>query len=155
MTKSAGIKLNSYEEVIKEKAITAEIIQDYWRIHLNLDIPALSIEQAAQRVANVSTDYDVTLMEYYLTDKAGHEKDIDSAFLAIERLDLFLQHYMHVRPNNQTIVITSDHGNIEDLSVKTHTTNPVPLIVHGPKAEFFSEVSSIQDVTPAILRSLK
>jgi len=155
MTKSAGLKLNSVDEVLNEEAITAEIIQDYWRQHLSLNIPTITIEEAAARVSKVSSRYDVTLMEYYLTDKAGHEQDKDSAFKAIERLDLFLKYYMQVRPGNQTIVLTSDHGNIEDLSVKTHTMNPVPLIVIGPKARYFSHVESIIDITPAILDSLK
>lgn len=155
MTRSAGIKLNSLSEVLNEEAITAEIIQDYWRQHLNLDIPPITIQQAAKRVSKVSSMYDVTLLEYYLTDKAGHEQDKNSAFKAIERLDSFLLHYLQTKPDNQTIVLTSDHGNIEDLSVKTHTMNPVPLIVNGPNAKHFFDVESIQDITPAILSSLK
>lgn len=155
MTRSAGLILNSYEEVINEQAITAEIIQDYWRVHLNLDIPAITLDQAARRVARVTSAYDITLMEYYLTDKAGHEMNMDVAYQAIDRLDTFLQHYLEVKPADQTIVITSDHGNIEDLTVKTHTMNPVPLIVYGPHARFFTEVTSIQEITPALLNSLK
>ncbi len=154
MTKSSGLKINSVDEVIDEQAITAEIIQDYWRQHLDLKIPAISILQAAERVAKVSSAFDLTLMEYYLTDKAGHEQNIDTAFKALERLDTFLKYYIEEKPADQTLVICSDHGNIEDLSVKTHTVNPVPLIVHGPKAAFFTDVESIQDVTPSILRSL-
>jgi len=155
MTKSAGLMLNSVDEVLNEQAITAEIIQDYWRKHLSLDIPAITIDQAAERVAKVSSSYDVTLMEYYLTDKAGHEQVITSAYQAIERLDSFLHHYLEIKPSNQTLVLTSDHGNLEDLSVKTHTMNPVPLMVIGPKARYFSHVESIIDITPAILDSLK
>jgi 2,3-bisphosphoglycerate-independent phosphoglycerate mutase len=155
MTKSVGQKLNSVDEVLSEKAITAEIIQDYWRQHLNLQIPPLTISQAASRVAAVSSEYDVTLMEYYLTDKAGHEQDMDAAYRAIERLDTFLNEYIKVKPNHQTLILTSDHGNIEDLSTKTHTLNPVPLIAVGPKAGFFTNVESIQDITPVILKCIK
>ena len=155
MTKSAGLKINSVDEVLNEQAITAEIIQDYWRKHLSLEIPPITIDQAAERVVKVSSTYDVTLMEYYLTDKAGHEQDLNTAFQAIERLDTFIHHYLEVKPSDQTLVLTSDHGNVEDLSVKTHTRNPVPLIVHGPKAVYFNEVESIQEVTPAILNCLK
>lgn len=155
MTKSAGLKLNSVDEVLNEQAITAEIIQDYWRKHLSLDIPSISINQAAERVAKVSSTYDMTLMEYYLTDKAGHEQDMNTAFEAIKRLDSFLHHYLEVKPNDQTLVITSDHGNLENLSVKTHTMNPVPLVVLGPKATYFRQVRSIVDITPAIMESLK
>ncbi len=155
MTRSAGLKLNSLDEVLHEEAITAEIVQDYWRKHLSLDIPPITVNQAAERVAKVSLTYELTLMEYYLTDKAGHEQDMKLAFQAIERLDSFIHHYLRSKPSDQTLVLTSDHGNLEDLSVKTHTMNPVPLIVFGPNAGYFRQVESIQDVTPAILDSLK
>ncbi|MDX1740430.1 MAG: peptidase, partial [Rhodothermales bacterium] len=56
--------------------------------------------------------------------------------------------------SNTTLLLTSDHGNLEDLSVKTHTRNPVPFVALGPAAHDFAEVRSILDVTPAILRSL-
>src|SRR5690625_7853575 len=42
------------------------------------------------------------------------------------------------------------YGNIEDLAVKTHTRNPVPLIV-AEKTESFREAESILDVTPGIV----
>jgi 2,3-bisphosphoglycerate-independent phosphoglycerate mutase len=30
--------------------------------------------------------------------------------------------------------VTSDHGNMEDMSVKSHTHNPVPALIWGPEA---------------------
>jgi len=51
-----------------------------------------------------------------------------------------------------TLVITSDHGNIESVSTRGHTRNPVPFIAFGPKESFLrGRVSSLVDVTPAIL----
>ena len=51
-----------------------------------------------------------------------------------------------------TIVLTSDHGNVENMSERGHTLNPVPFVAFGPKEEFLRErVSSLVDVTPAIL----
>ncbi len=57
-------------------------------------------------------------------------------------------------PTDVTLLITSDHGNLEDLSRKTHTRNPVPFVSWGPRAADFGNVQSILDVTPTILRSL-
>ena len=56
--------------------------------------------------------------------------------------------------SNTTLVITSDHGNLEDVSVKTHTRNPVPLIAMGPSAYAFDAVRDLSGITPAILRGL-
>ena len=51
-----------------------------------------------------------------------------------------------------TIVITSDHGNIEAIGQRGHTTNPVPFVAYGPKGRDLRErVSSLADVTPAVL----
>jgi bisphosphoglycerate-independent phosphoglycerate mutase (AlkP superfamily) len=54
------------------------------------------------------------------------------------------------------VIITSDHGNIEDLSVKTHTLNPVPLLWLGPSyLEVQPLPKDITGVTPWVLRLLK
>jgi phosphopentomutase len=53
-----------------------------------------------------------------------------------------------------TILITSDHGNIEDDTTQSHTRNPVPLLVIGPDAPRFAAVTRIDEVAPAILAAL-
>jgi len=59
------------------------------------------------------------------------------------------------RQANLLFILTSDHGNIEDMSVHSHTTNPVPLVAFGPEADAFKAgVNSLTDVTPRIMRTL-
>ena len=51
-----------------------------------------------------------------------------------------------------TLVMTADHGNIECMEERGHTTNPVPFIAFGPREARIREgVTSLQDVTPAVL----
>jgi 2,3-bisphosphoglycerate-independent phosphoglycerate mutase len=176
MTRSSGLSINGEYQVRQAEAITAEILQDYWHRMLSLDIPEISYSDAADRVARALNKYDVILMEYYLTDKAGHSMNYDQALQALERIDAFLlallprlgstflsrnaQSFNELKTDfgnhtNHTIVITSDHGNIEDLSVKTHTFNPVPLVAWGDKAHYFQGVTDLSGVTPAIIRSFQ
>ena len=55
-----------------------------------------------------------------------------------------------------TLVITSDHGNIEAVNERGHTRNPVPFIAFGPReAELRASVKSLEDVTPAILKFIQ
>ncbi|MGD8426914.1 MAG: hypothetical protein PVH63_04735, partial [Balneolaceae bacterium] len=68
--------------------------------------------------------------------------------------DRFLWQLVKHRSSDTTIVLSSDHGNIEDLSTKTHTLNDVPLFCYGRGARHFSEAKSIMDVTPGILKVL-
>ena len=154
MTRSAGLKINSVEDVFAEKALTAEILQDYWKKMLNLEVPAISFDEASKRVLNALDEYDVVLMEYYLTDKAGHAQKLDEAILAIERIDKFIYSFLS-NNTTHTLVICSDHGNIEDLSIKTHTMNNVPLIVSGPAAQNFINVEDLRGLTPSILTSIE
>lgn len=153
MAKSAGTHLNGEQDVKDGKAVTAEIIQDTWRNVLKIDIPEITIDQAAQRILDAAEKCDLVLYEFYLTDKAGHKKDRDYAEKIRDLLDPFILYIIHHISADDTMVITSDHGNLEDLSRKTHTRNPVPLFVKGDIKEF-KNAKSILDVTPAIVNTL-
>jgi 2,3-bisphosphoglycerate-independent phosphoglycerate mutase len=136
MAKSAGVTLNRLEDVLNEKAITAEIVQWAWRDMLNLDVPEIEPEEASKRVLNSLKENDLVMYEYYLTDKAGHAQDREMAERVLSVLDRFLLHIIQNLNEKDTLVITSDHGNLEDLSTKTHTRNPVPLFVKGDAESF-------------------
>jgi len=151
MTKSAGIELHTTKDVREGRAITAEITQEAWREMLGIDVPEIEPWEASRRLLRMGEKNDLVLYEYYLTDKAGHEQNHEKADAVISRFAAFLERIMDEKRMEDTIVLSSDHGNIEDLSVKTHTLNKVPLFVYGPGAERFTKVESIIDVTPAIL----
>lgn len=153
MTKSAGLPLNRLNDVIEGRAITAEIIQAAWRSMLHLDVPEIEPETASDRALLSLKSYDLVLYEYYLTDKAGHEQNREMAGRVLEILDRFLWRVIQHLDPKDTLVITSDHGNLENLTVKTHTRNPVPLFVMGDTKPFQS-AQSILDITPAILEVL-
>jgi bisphosphoglycerate-independent phosphoglycerate mutase (AlkP superfamily) len=55
-------------------------------------------------------------------------------------------------PAGILLVITSDHGNIEDMGVRGHTRNPVPMIAVGSEAmAFLANARSLTDITPRII----
>jgi 2,3-bisphosphoglycerate-independent phosphoglycerate mutase len=54
-----------------------------------------------------------------------------------------------LRPQD-TLLISSDHGNVESLAAPAHTRNPVPLLVAGPAAAAFRRVESIAEVADVI-----
>ncbi len=154
MTKSAGMKLNSTEEILNETALTAEIIQNAWRERLGIDIPKIDTQEAGQRLLNMAQEYDLLLYEYYLTDKAGHSQKQENAELVLNTLNEFLLHIIKQKRSSDTLVITSDHGNLEDLSTKTHTRNKVPLFVMGEGIDHFYEVESLIGVKDGILSKM-
>lgn len=152
MTKSADIHLNSTEDVLAERALTAEIVQNTWRERLDINIPKITAIDAAKRLLNVVPEYDLVLYEYYLTDKAGHNKSTEDARRVLQPLDEFLLHIIKHKRSEDVLVITSDHGNLEDLSVKTHTINEIPLFVLGEGIEQFNNVESLVGVKDGIMK---
>lgn len=154
MVRSAGVRLNRLEDVLKGKAVTAEIVQSAWRNQLNLNVPEIEPEEASERVLQALKNYDLVLYEYYLTDKAGHEQDRKMADQVLKNLDRFIIEILNHVDENDTFVLCSDHGNLEDLSVKTHTRNPVPLFVNG-NIVAFRNATSILDVKRGILEVLE
>jgi len=155
MTKSADIKLNTTKEVKRGTALTAELTQLAWKERLDIDVPEISLEQAARRLLEQSKDYDLLLHEYYLTDKAGHSQELEQADHYLSNYDEFLYQLINQLDSNTTIVLSSDHGNVEDLSTKTHTFNKVPLFGYGPGVHHFIDAKSIMDVTPGIINILE
>jgi len=110
-------------------------------------------EESARDALTVIAAHDFTLFEYFQTDHAGHGGDRSKAEQALGLLDRFLS---VLRPElekpGHRLILTSDHGNIEDLSHSRHTENPVPLITLGESAQELRErIHRIEEVTPAIV----
>lgn len=154
MTKHAGIKLNTVDDLQKGQALAADITQKAWREKLGIDVPEISPADAAHRILELSARHDLVLFEFYLTDKAGHSQSPEKAHQVLQLLDPFLKQLVEAKNKKDVLLITSDHGNLEDLSVKTHTRNNVPLVVHGKGAEAFSAVQSLTNIKQAILNFL-
>ena len=57
-----------------------------------------------------------------------------------------------LNPEKELVIISSDHGNFEDLSQGAHTENLVPTFLHGAQSEPLSEtIRSLVDIPRAIL----
>ncbi|MCP4230913.1 MAG: hypothetical protein GY771_12320 [bacterium] len=104
------------------------------------EAPTLKPEEAGGVVAELSRENDFTLFEYFLTDFAGHRQRMHRNVIYLETYDRFLGGVLAGTDlGKQTLLIISDHGNIEDLSVRKHTYNPVPLIAAGADHRAYTE----------------
>ncbi len=120
------------------------------------DIKPVTAFEAGNRLRRIAETHNFTMFEFFLTDKAGHEQDKPLAEKVLETLDEFLSGIVESGLKNLTILISSDHGNVENLSVKTHTLNPSLTAGAGEHAEFFKgKLNSIADVTPTIIELIK
>ncbi len=121
------------------------------------DVEPLAPAEAGRIAARATREYDFLLYEYFQTDKAGHSADKERIEAELSLLDDFLNALLDELAadlEEQTLVVlTSDHGNLEDLSTRRHTTNPIPLMAWGAGArEFVEKVTRLDQVTPQILK---
>ena len=125
-------------------------------IQRGFKVPRYSSEQAGAVLADIAMDYDFIFYEYFITDRVGHRQDIMMARQEIQKLDAFLSEFLMKTNLRQTrVLVTSDHGNIEDVSLKTHTYNPVMTFMMGEgSADDIRNLRSITDIASAVLHVL-
>ncbi len=95
------------------------------------DVPTRTPEEAAGVFLKISGEFDFCLFEHYLADEAGHAQDWKSAGESLRAFDQFARAVVERKPDDLEVLICSDHGNVEDLSTRSHTLNMVPVIHFG------------------------
>ena len=150
----AGIKLNKVSDLRKAAALTAEITNERWNSRLGYKLKVIKPKIAARRLLRIAQNYKFTLYEYYLTDHLGHLRMANEFEKLFTEVDEFLFTLLtEIDSKKMTLIICSDHGNLEDLSIKTHTRNPALTITAGKSAKKISEsVNDISQIKEAIIR---
>ena len=155
----AGIPLRTEQDLQDGAAISADFTAQGWRDFLNLPhTPTLTLHQAGERLVSLCNSVDLAFFEYWLSDYAGHRQDMGEAAELLEMIDGVLGGlFENWDDESGLILLTSDHGNLEDLSTRRHTRNPVPALLVGSteiRQRFAANLSTITDITPAILSIL-
>ena len=148
---AAEIPLRYLADLRRDRAVSWDILRDRFAEQLGADLPVVTGVEAGNHLAELSTDHRLTVYETFITDMAGHDRLGFTVADALARVDGLIEGVMQGRDRSTTVVLTSDHGNLEDASHRRHTRNPVPLLVWGPLARRFEGVESILGVTPKIL----
>lgn len=156
---SAGIPLKTQDDLYAGRAIAADLTARGWREHLGMaDAPLLTPVQAGQRLAHLAQEYDLAFFEFWLTDYLGHRQDMQTACALLEELDQVIGGLLDEWDDRKGLVLlTSDHGNLEDLTTRRHTLNPVPGLLVGAPAlrhSFSQNLKDLSGVTPAIVKFL-
>ncbi len=153
----ADIALKTTEDLYARQAISADFTGQGWREHLGYeDSPVMEEKEAGEYLSNLATSYDFAFFEYWPSDYAGHRQNHEQANTLLESFDTVLGGLLATWPHQEgLILITSDHGNMEDLSTRRHTANPVPALVIGApelRRKFTANLHDLADVAPAILQ---
>jgi hypothetical protein len=124
-----------------------------WMTARGYPMPLRTAGEAAEILCRLTDEHDFVLYEYFLTDLAGHrgtrKEQVEQARRAISLVGEVLA---RLDPEHHQLVVTSDHGNLEESEHKRHTLNPVPLLTWGARSdEVLSRIDAMTDVTPAIV----
>jgi hypothetical protein len=148
--RSAGVLTRDVPQLAAGDAIASSITNDRWR-QRTAEVPPVTAEAAGRNLAGIAATADVTLFAHYDTDHAGHRGGMEGAVAALERVDAFLGALAAALAPDTLLVVSSDHGNVEDVR-EGHTRNPVPVLALGAGREALAaRIRTIADVAPALL----
>jgi hypothetical protein len=157
---NAGLPLFTDKDYYEGRALSADFTGEGWHTFLGFpDAPLMNPHQAGRKLATLAMGFDFSLFEYWASDYAGHKQQMDNAVGLMETFDGVLGGIKDEggMMNDLLVVVTSDHGNMEDLSTRKHTDAMVPALVIGEKnarEEFTRDMKAITDIAPAIWRAV-
>ncbi len=152
---AAGLPFHTLEDIQTERALYHDFTNQKLQ-EMGYALPRFSPEKAGKILARRALDCDFLFFEYFQTDFAGHAQDLEWGKAEIEKLDQFIHSILAVTDlRSTTIFLISDHGNLEDMSVRTHTRNPALAVVWGAYNTLLADkLQTLTDVTPVILQGL-
>lgn len=148
--RSAQVELRDLTRYRAGEAVAADIDGSRFAAWSS-DLAEQGARGAAEVLANIASRATFTFFDVWTSDALGHAQDHAGALRLLTNLDVLLGG-LQAAASDVTVVVTSDHGNLEDLSSSRHTVNAVPLLVLGPGASEFAGATSLLDVAPAITR---
>jgi 2,3-bisphosphoglycerate-independent phosphoglycerate mutase len=155
---NAGLPLFRHDDLFAGRALSADFTGEGWRTMLGfIDTPVMDPPHAGRKLASLAKEYDFSLFEYWASDYAGHKQQMDDAVKLMEAFDEVLGGLIEAWDDNGLILVTSDHGNMEDLSTRKHTNADVPALVIGDKSardEFTRDMKDLTDIAPAIWKAV-
>jgi len=155
---NAGLPLFKQDDFFSGRALSADFTGEGWRTMLGFaNAPVMKPPRAGQTLGTLAKEYDFALFEYWASDYAGHKQEMDNAIRLMETFDSILGGLTKAWDDDGLILVTSDHGNMEDLSTRRHTDANVPALVIGDKTardEFTRGMKDLTDIAPAIWRTV-
>lgn len=154
---AGGVRLRDVDDLAAGEAVSGLALDNHYWAELGAPVPRITPRIAGENLMRLAQQYDFTAFEYAPTDMAGHKDNRDDILAVLDELDEFWGGVIaQMNPETDLVMITSDHGNIEDWTVKGHTLNPVPTILIGAhRDEAAKSIHSLANITPTIIQLLK
>lgn len=147
----AGLPLFDESHIYSGEALAVDWTGQGWRSELGYtDTPIYTPEDAGRLMVRISRRYHFAFFSHWLTDMIGHRGTIDDGVSILQLIDGVMAGVLDEWQDDEGLVIvTSDHGNLEDLSHGKHTENDVPTVVIGAgHTQFAQGVRTLADLVP-------
>ncbi len=147
---SAGVRYRGVDDLRAGDALSGDWTGQAWHTHLGFtDTPTRTPYEAGQHLVTLARRYDFAFFPHWLTDMTGHRGTLAEAISLVETFDGVLHGVLDAWQDEEGVVIlTSDHGNIEDMSHRHHTTNAVPTVIIGAQRTAFESVRDLSQIAP-------
>jgi len=147
---AAGGTFKTFEDAQRKEALTHDLTGDRANRY-GAGLPPRSPEDAAAILLRLAVAHDLAVFEFFETDEAGHARSMPRALEVLGRLDAFLRALVAGLGEADSLVVTSDHGNLEDLATRNHTLARVPVLGFGPAAAKVDGIGDLTEVAPLLL----
>ena len=154
----AGLALMNADDLRAGRAISPDFTAQGWRDHLGYsDVPVLPPEEAGRRIAAIAATYDFSFFEHWPTDQIGHRGGLAEAVAHLELIDAVLGGLLAGWDDARgLLILTSDHGNLEEKGHRQHTRNAVPTMLVGrDHAAHAASIHDLTDIAPVVRRALR
>ncbi|MEZ4711534.1 MAG: alkaline phosphatase family protein [Caldilineaceae bacterium] len=148
-----GQTLLNHADLLAGRGLAADFTNQGWRDDLGYaDAPVFTPSQAGREMWRIAQPHAFTFFEHWHTDLLGHRGQLEQAVTILERFDGFLSGLLEAADLAQTlIIVSSDHGNVEDCSHGKHTENPALTLLLGAERQKYAEqVRGIDDFAGVI-----
>jgi hypothetical protein len=154
---SAGWPLFGAEELRAGEAVSPGFTGQGWHDMLGYkDIPILSLFDSGRQIAAIAHRYDLSFFEHWPSDRSGHRGPLEDAVAHLEMIDVAIGGLLEDWDDQAgMLIITSDHGNIEEKNHRQHTRNSVPTILVGTgHVDLAQDIHNLADIARAVRQVL-
>ena len=152
-----GQRLLTPADIAAGVALAADFTNLAWRDQLGYpDAPVHTPQAGGAQLWQIAQRYDFVFFEHWMTDVLGHGRDLAGAVADLQVFDSFLAGLLAAADlANTLIIVTSDHGNVEDCSHGKHTTNPaLTLLLGDARRTYAPRIDALTDFAPVIVEYL-
>ncbi len=153
----AGLPLFTEEAIYSGDALAVDWTGEGWRSDLGYsDTPIYTPEEGGRKMVEISRRYQFSFFAHWITDTVGHRGKVADGVKLLELFDHVMAGALAEWDDTEGLmIITSDHGNMEDLSHTKHTENDVPTVIIGNGKEQFAEgLHTLADLVPQMAQFL-